>query len=320
MVAMVGVRGRVEGWVGLWIFAVTGCSSPAVLDAEGTGAGTSTDSSTSASVSASASATSSAGGGSSTTIATATGTSTDATQTGPATATDGAQDTVCDGGEGDWDLGPEGTSGGAEDTNAGMGDDIPIGATVFVVRTGGIPAGTLVELDELVVTSPVAVEDGEYLVFVQSPEGGENSAITVRSSAPLQLEVGDAVRVIGRVATNLSYEQIVLEGAVADVVVEGTATLPPPVTLPLSALLAPGDAPQPYESALVRIESATVTDPEVCSGEFALSAEVRVDDLFLGGNAPSPSVGATYSAIMGPLRFTEDAFDVAPRSLADLVP
>ncbi|MBK6922223.1 MAG: hypothetical protein IPH07_32835 [Deltaproteobacteria bacterium] len=299
---------RVAGGVGSWVIAIAACSSPASPDGENTGAGTPTGGSSSSSES----------DGSPTT--TAKDTSTDATQTGPATATDGAQDTVCDGGEGDWDLGPEGTSGGAEDTNAGMGDDIPIGATVFVVRTGGIPAGTLVELDELVVTSPVAVEDGEYLVFVQSPEGGENSAITVRSSAPLQVEIGDAVRVVGRVATKLSYEQIVLEGAVADVVVEGTATLPPPVTLPLSALLAPGDGPQPYESALVRIESATVTDPEVCSGEFALTTEVRVDDLFLGGNAPSPSVGATYSAIIGPLRFTEDAFDVAPRSLADLVP
>lgn len=243
----------------------------------------------------------------------------DTSTTGPNTGD------ACDGASDGFDLeesGEGGTSGGsAEDTNAGMGGDIPIGATVFTVRMGGIDAGTLVEIEDLVVTAPVVSTDSGSLVFVQAIIGGEYSGITLDSSSPItDVEIGSQIRVVGRVARLDAFAKIVVDGDVEEVVVEGVAEVPAPIVIELAALTDPSVDLVPYESALIRIDTPEVVDGDLCPGEFALTADLRVDDLFLGKLAPTPATGSSFTAILGPLRYTSDGFEIAPRTLDDLIP
>lgn len=228
---------------------------------------------------------------------------------------------VCEDDSGGFDLTAySSTGGGAEETDAGMGNDIPIGLTVYEVRDASVDVGVLVEIADLVVISPVVADGFEWIVFAQGIDGGEFSGITVKLPTSVAgLEVGARVRLVGRTALRLGYVQIVVEN-VDNVTIEGTAAVPPPISLPIDDLLDPAADPAPYESVLVRIETPMVIVPDVCPGEFALASDLWVDDLFLGADAPTPAVGSTYAAIIGPLRAGASGYEVAPRSLDDLVP
>lgn len=298
-------------WFGWWmvIAATPGCADAAGRDTgEGSGAQAGTSGSTGGS---------SSGAGEST----APGESTAADSSSAPASTAGGDD-ACDGEWATSGAESSATSGGsAEDTNAGMGGDIPIGVTVFDLRRQEIDAGFLIEMTDVVVTAPpVAYETGS-LLFVQAPAGGEYSGITVETSTPLEgVVLGDRVRVVGRVTTLDEFTRIVVDGDVEEVVVDGTAALPEPMVVDLGALTDPSVDLGPLEAALIRVPTPEVTDDDVCPGEFALTAELRVDDLFLGELAPTPATGSTFTAIVGPLRYTADGFEVAPRTLDDLIP
>lgn len=255
--------------------------------------------------------------------ASADGTTTSGTTTaGDSNVTDpGPGDEACDGSSGDFELtGATSGGGSAEDTNAGMGGDIPVGLTVFAVRQDDVSAGTLVEIEDLVVTAPVVSTDFGSLVFLQAPEGGEYSAITVSVAATIDdLPMGTRVRVVGRVARLGELTQIVVDGADEDLFAERTATLPEPFLVELAELGDPAAVLDPYDSALIQVLTPQVVDDDVCAGEFAITAQLRVDDLFLGELAPTPATGSQYSAIVGPLRTTGDGYEIAPRNLDDLV-
>jgi hypothetical protein len=257
-------------------------------------------------------------------VETTDGTSTSSTTTaGGSNATDpGAGDEACDDSSGDYELTSATTGGGsAEDTNAGMGGDIPVGLTVFAVRQDDVSAGTLVEIEDLVVTAPIVPTVFGSLVFLQAPEGGEFSAITAAVASTIDdLPMGTRVRVVGRVARLGELAQIIVDGADEDVFAEGTATLPEPFVVELADLGDPEAVLDPYDSALIQVLTPQVLDDDVCAGEFAITAQLRVDDLFLGELAPTPATGNQYSAIVGPLRTTGDGYEIAPRNLDDLVP
>lgn len=224
----------------------------------------------------------------------------------------------CDDGSNGYSMTSD-TGGGAEDSGGGLGDDIPIGATVFAVRGGEFGPGTLIEITDVVVIAPVVAVGTGSLLFVQAVDGGEYSGISVHVPASVPaVDPGMRVRVVGRVAIDLSSTQIVVDEVLGEVVDDGDAPIPDATTLAADELAAPSSGPAPWESTLVRIATPTVRDDGVCPGEFALTGALRVDDLFLGAQAPSPAAGATYAAITGVLRFTDDDFELAPRSLADL--
>jgi hypothetical protein len=229
---------------------------------------------------------------------------------------------ICDGSTGEFELSEGESSGGsAEDTNGGMGGDIPIGVTVFAVRQEEVDSGTLVEIADLVVIAPIVTTPTGKLVFLQATEGGEYSAITAAAAgSDAAFPIGTRVRVVGRVARRGSFSRIIVDGDVEEIVDEGTAALPDPFVVQLADLADPAAALDPYDSALVRVETPKVLDEDLCPGEFSIAAALRVDDLFLGDLAPSPAMGSQYSAILGALRATGDGFEVAPRSLDDLQP
>lgn len=215
-----------------------------------------------------------------------------------------------------------GTSGGdAGETFGGMGGDIPIGATVFAVRQDEIEEGTLVEVAGLVVTSPVGTVDAGLITFAQAPEGGQWSAVGIISRYDdIEASPGDRITVIGRVVYDGNYPRLVTDYEDGEIIVDGEAELPPAFVVSLAELNQNAAATlDPYEAAVMRVETPQVSDADVCPGEFALTADLRVDDLFLGPLAPTPATGADFTAILGPLRWTSDGYEVAPRTLDDLV-
>lgn len=225
----------------------------------------------------------------------------------------------CDDGTGDLDFEGGESTGSAEDTNGAMSGDIPIGATVFAVRQGDFDSGTLVEIEDLVVTSPVAQIELDDHVFLQAEEGGDYSGIIVVSYGAEDLAIGTRVRVVGRVARQDALVRIVISGGDEQIIAEGQTTVPDPVVLTLADLGDPDVDLDAYDAAIVRVELPQVTNDAACPGEFALAAELRVDDLFLGDAAPSPAAGTSYTAILGPLRSTSTGYEIAPRSLDDLI-
>lgn len=217
----------------------------------------------------------------------------------------------------------EGESSGGDggETFGGMGGDIPIGATVFAVRQHEVEQGTLVEVNDLVVTAPIGIIDAGLMTFAQAPEGGPWSSVVVVSRYDdIEAVPGDSITVIGRVTYDGEYPRLVTDYEDGEIVIEGTAKLPPAFVVTLAELSGGATGTlEPYEAALLRVETPQVSDADVCPGEFALTADLRVDDLFLGDQAPTPSTGADFMAILGPLRWTTDGFEVAPRTLEDLI-
>ncbi len=266
---------------------------------------------------------------------TETGAAGSTSQGNPSSSEDGGTDSsttavttagVCDGSSGEFEISEGESSGGsAEDTNGGMGGDIPIGLTVFTLREEEIAAGTLVEIADLVVTAPIVATPDGALVFLQATVGGEYSGITaVVPGSDAEFAIGTRVRVVGRVARLGDIVRIVVDGDVngdvEEIIDEGVAALPEPFVVDLVELADPTGALEPYDSALVRVVTPKVTDADLCPGEFAISSELRVDNLFLGDLAPTPATGTEYSALLGALRATGDGFEIAPRSLDDLEP
>ena len=108
--------------------------------------------------------------------------------TGPATTT---MVPVCEG-EGDWHAPSDGSGDGGDsssgDSPVGMGDDMPLAASVPEIQQGTIAIDTLVLLEGVVVTTPRATreggEPGEQLVFVQDPAGGPWSGLRVHLLSP----------------------------------------------------------------------------------------------------------------------------------------
>src|SRR6056297_1230745 len=77
-------------------------------------------------------------------------------------------------------------------------------------------------------------------------------------------------------------------------------------TMPEPAVINTGDASEPWESVLIRVESATCTNPDIGYGEFEVddgTGPLAVDDL---GIAYSPMQGLDYS-VTGPLNYSFSA-------------
>lgn len=233
-----------------------------------------------------------------------------------------AQDTGGGGGDDE-----EATSGG-DDTDAGMGDDIPLGTDVFTIQQGGIAVGERIELTEVIVTAPpVPQPDGSGLMFtVAEPGGGPFSGITVRAAATdanAVLQPGDQVSIVGRHRTRYVFSLVQAE--FLGIEVTGAGAEPPPVMIPadeLADLSIGGPDAKPLESVVVRVLDPVVVDPDPCDGEIEIQALVRIDDRFLVANGealPAPTE-AGFSAVVGPLLYTFNGFEIAPRTLVDIEP
>ncbi len=222
--------------------------------------------------------------------------------------------------------GESGNTSGVEETGVGMGD-IPLGATVFEVQQGMHPAGTYVQLEDVVVTAPKVLDDdgSSELVFVQEHDGGPESGIVVRfpvgDSVRSDVKMRDRVAITGVVVDRYVFKTIEVRAASGAVSALGVAALPPPVGV-TPTMLEPGSASAKLlESVPVEIRDVLLVDPDPCDGEVEVQSSLRLDDRFLrliGENIPLPPEGL-YVQVRGPLIYTYRGFEIAPRNLDDVL-
>ena len=107
--------------------------------------------------------------------------------------------------------------------------------------------------------------------------------------------------------------------------ISGNGPAPAPTVINDPASIATGGAmAENYEGCLVQVDMVTVTDenPDAPDdfGEFAVTGDLRIDDLFFTMmDWIDPAMGTPYASITGLLNYSFSNFKLEPRDLGDLV-
>jgi predicted extracellular nuclease len=214
---------------------------------------------------------------------------------------DGSNDEV---GDGDGDTG---------DGGDGDGD-----TTIYAIQQGEVSEGSLVTVAGVIVTSPVNAKSG--LVFVQEPDGGQYSGISlymwseVVSSKPLK--PGDVVNVTGEYAEFFGMSQLVVKQA-ANLSVVGSDAVPAPAIVTPAEVARDNSAAEPWEGVLVRVENVSVAEPNDGFGQYLLTGGALVGNAFVDP-LPQVQVGGTFSSVTGPLHYSYSEFKIQPTGPSDL--
>ena len=210
----------------------------------------------------------------------------------------------------------------AEDDDVADDDDTVADDTIYDVQTGGVAEKSTVYLANVVVTSPLSEAPPGF--FIQEPGAAENGGIYVYVANGAEADLGSVVVVGNEINITGLYKEYYglaeLELAdAADVEVVGTATITP-TAVDACAVGTGGADMGAYQSVLVTVSNVTVSsenpdDPDGDFGEFEVESCLRVDDLFFEEN---PAMGATFSAITGPMYYSYDNAKIEPRDASDL--
>ena len=169
------------------------------------------------------------------------------------------------------------------------------------------------------VTGIVVVGGDEYYsssaayAIIMDACGGAWHGLTLFGTDVSSLNRGDSVTVTGEVIEFFNLTELHYPSSV---VVNSTGH-----TLPSPESVTTADAGQEqWESVLVSITTVTVTEDDLGFGEWAVSdgsGDIRIDDL--GDFTYSPSIGDTFSEIIGVLWYSYDNFKIEPRDDNDLI-
>jgi hypothetical protein len=152
-------------------------------------------------------------------------------------------------------------------------------------------------------------DGGNRYTFIQDGSGPWGGLLLYRPDE--YVEVGDQLEVTGTVSEYYGLTEIAYGDAI---VVSSGNPLPAPEILPS------GDVSQEqWESVLVRVEDATVTDDDLGYGEWLVddgSGDVVVDDM--GSYSYTPTNGELLDYVQGPLFYSYGAFKIEPRDNDDI--
>jgi len=156
--------------------------------------------------------------------------------------------------------------------------------------------------------------------FVQDPAGGPYSGLFVFiKKGAIVVTPGDVLTIAGTYEEYFDLSELVVPD-VASIEKTGTAPVPAPALVAAADIGTGGPKSEQYESVLVKVEGVKVSAPVDGNNEFIVDGVLRVDDQFFApANWPKPAIGASYTAITGPLAFSAANFKLAPRSANDLV-
>lgn len=170
------------------------------------------------------------------------------------------------------------------------------------------------------VTGIVVVAGGEWYssagayAVIMDADGGPWSGLTLYGSDIADLVRGDSVTVTGVIDEYFYLTEMTFP--YAEVTVESTGH-----ALPAPEALDTGDVGQEqWESVLVSVADVTVTEDDLGYGEWAVddgSGDIRVDDL--GDYTYVPSIGDTFTEIIGVCWYSFDNWKIEPRDDADLI-
>lgn len=204
--------------------------------------------------------------------------------------------------------------------------------TLYEVQDGTIPDGTTVSVDGIVVTA--LASNG---VFAQEPEGGQYSGIFLFSDSDkggpdlTTLGVGDEIDIVGDTDEFAGMTEIVLTAGSLTVVTAG-GPVPTPDTITAADIVDEATG-EPWEGVFVRVEGdLAVTDLDPDGGianvnEFVLddgSDDLVIDDFVYDlvgddlASFPGFDVGASFTAVQGPVNFSFGQHKLSPRSADDL--
>jgi len=242
---------------------------------------------------------------------------------------------LCESGDDGWvtatsggDEDSWGGTSGAEDEGFGMGDDMPLITSLYDVNQSGVEAGDRVEIQGVVVTSPISMSESGASVefFVQEPDSGPYSGMRVRVDSELldPPQLGDEVTLIAQVRGQ-GRHQVLQVIDTYDVEVTGHVALPEPIVVSTGELADPeSEAALAYEGVVVGVEAVVVTTTDTCSGEFVIDSTLHVDDRYLLDGLPHPEAGQSFARLSGPLVYVLDdeseGLELAPRGDSDIQP
>jgi hypothetical protein len=199
--------------------------------------------------------------------------------------------------------------------------------TIYDIQQGKVPDPTLVQLKDVVVTSPVFFDkndNGNF--FIAEQDGGEYSGIQVYVYADVAAEldsegklpaVGDKIDITANYKEFYDYSELELQNA-ADLTITGAGEVPAPSSVQAADIATGGAKAENYEGCLVQIEGAKVTKPVEMYGEFEVDGALKVDDLFFLPNpGPKPPQDTEFTALVGQVTYSFEEFKLAPRSCAD---
>jgi predicted extracellular nuclease len=195
----------------------------------------------------------------------------------------------------------------------------PQGTTIYDIQMGSVAPGP-VTLTNVVVVSPVQVEDG--VVIVQEADGGPSSGIVVFLYADVvtgvPLSPGDVVTLTGEYDEFFDESQITVM-SVDGISVTGTGTIPTPVDVAAADVVVGSGTAESYEGVPVCLADVVATDATNQFGDFHVDDDMAVTNLFLFGTPDFLDVlpGTAFARLCGPVRYTFEEYKIAPREPAD---
>ena len=189
---------------------------------------------------------------------------------------------------------------------------------IYAIQQGGYNIGDVVILQGVVATTGLTYKKDGF--FVQDPAGGPYSGLFVFiKKGAIVVTPGDVLTIAGTYEEYFDLSELVVPD-VASIEKTGTAPVPAPALVAAADIGTGGPKSEQYESVLVKVEGVKVSAPVDGNNEFIVDGVLRVDDQFFApANWPKPAIGASYTAITGPLTFSSANFKLAPRSANDLV-
>jgi len=195
--------------------------------------------------------------------------------------------------------------------------------TIYAVKNGSVPPGTVVALDNVLVTAKSS--NG---FFVQAKPGDESyaganfSGLFVSTGSPStflsSIAVGNRVDVDGTVSDVSGQRQLtsLTASAISSSLVEAA---PIPTVATIAEVTTGGTRAAQLEGVLVAVGPNTVSMVTGTSSfvTTASSSSITVGT-FVFAISPMPTVNQNYASITGVLAFRNSASTLNPRSMADL--
>ncbi|MEK7951744.1 lamin tail domain-containing protein [Luteolibacter soli] len=189
-------------------------------------------------------------------------------------------------------------------------------ATIYQIKSGVIPAGESVSLNDALVTA--RCNEGCFLQVKPGDVGymgTDYSGIFVVGnfavSAGQRIQIPAATIALAGGETRLVDATPVITSAVSE-------ALPAPVVVTAAEIATGGTRSYTLEGVVVQVNQVTVASLDPAGNEFLVDAGLRVDDLFYLAS-PFPWEGQTYVSIAGALAMRDGLAKVEPRAAADLV-
>jgi hypothetical protein len=219
-----------------------------------------------------------------------------------------------DGATGDGD----GTESGDGDGDPGDGDGDPAGTTIYDLQQGSVGDGTLVSIQNVVVTTPVSVEDG--FAFVQEADAGQWSGISLylwdEVVMSTQLAPGDIVNITGEYTEYFDMSQLIVKNP-GDIEVVGGGQVPGPDIVAAADIARSNPEAEPWEGVRVCVEDVVVQESNDGFGQYVLSGDVLVGHAFVDP-LPEVQVGGSFERVCGSLYYTFEEFKLLPAGPEDL--